>query len=258
MKYGNEVGVNDATINAAKEVLRTLSDEELQTQQKQIVEQLNAIPHELMRLAQQHERIQNEVRNAALLSTLTGAAGSDLAELERIGKAIADQRRQRRTDEERLKTMNQLVNDEINYRAKHRLYMATQAQIPGWKEQYTGSVPVSKEALARTIALYCHTQGGLHPQNIKVMEFVPNVLGDIQRRAGEIYDEMKVDALTRWDNGLDKQAAMAEKAAANAKAGIERKRLIQAAMKEGKSPAELAVMLGDVPGNTEMEVVGNG
>jgi hypothetical protein len=217
-----ESNLNDSTIEAAKTVLKTLSDEELASQQKQLIERANAIPQEMMELAQEHDRLAKDIQNATLLTTLTGEAGSDQSKLDAMAKEVSDQRRQRRIDLERVTTMGKLVDAEINYRTQNRIYRAVMGQIEGWKLDLPDALVDARESLAKVIALYCHVNGGMTPQNILVRDFVPNVLGDVQKRANEVFSAMKTRAVEHFDNGGEQQAQMDEKAAAASLAGREK------------------------------------
>jgi hypothetical protein len=242
-RYVPESHINDSTIEHATQTLRHLTDEELQRQSKQLVEQANSIPMELADLAARHKQLAADIQNATLLGTLTGEAGTDQSKLEAMAEAVNNQRRQRRIDLERVTTMGKLVDAEINYRAQNRIYRAVSAQIDGWKQELPEVVIEAKEAVAKAIASYCHVGGGMTPQNIVVKDFVPNVLGDVQKRASEVFSEMKLAALDQYDHGGEQQALTEEKQQAAVKAGRERKQEEALAFQEKRLP--------NVPRNTE-------
>ena len=239
MRHMPETNITTDTINAAKAVLRTLTEEELTIQRRQLTDQANSIPMEMADLADHAHRIAEDIKKATLLTTLTGEAGSDMAKLDELSKAVNKERSQRRIDLERVTTMGKLVDEEIQYRAQNRIYRAVMAQIEGWKCDLPDAIHDAKESLAEAIALYCLVRGGMTPENLVARDFVPNVLGDVQKRANEVFNQRKMQAVEHHETvGIHEEERKAAEADAVAR-GRARKAAEYEAFKRGKVPGNL-------------------
>ena len=67
--------------------------------------------------------------------------------------------------------------------------------MPGIKADLASAIPEASALVSKVMALFCLTQGGLHPQSINIENFINATFGDVKKAAESHVAATKAKAL---------------------------------------------------------------